>query len=70
MKRRFRGHLLVTGVLVLAFIIAGCQIFPSYAPFNVRVSVTDPSGQGSTAPRSSCGVRTRSTRLKPTTASP
>ena len=46
MKRRFRGHLLVTGVLVLAFIIAGCQIFPSYAPFNVRVSVTDPSGQG------------------------
>lgn len=43
---RSKGRVLFLGVLVFTLIVAGCQIFPSYAPFNVRVTVIDKTGQG------------------------
>lgn len=45
MRARSNGRVTLLSVMVLALIVAGCQIFPSYAPFNVHVSVVDPAGQ-------------------------
>src|SRR5690625_312375 len=45
MQTRSKGRVIILSVMILALAVAGCQVFPSYDPFNVRVSVFDSSGQ-------------------------